>query len=183
MSHEPGKEFRFNGLSVNDFVKLFNDPAAFGQKVEDSLRSLIVIDSVYGESYTSWLPVRFNLGGSYSLNENNRFNLLLNGVVWANKFYPAVSGSYNFTFRHFLELMVSYNVFNNQYSNIGGGVSISAGPLHIYAVSDNIPGLLAWKSTNNYSFQVGINILLGQHKNEVQAEPEAPRPESNPTQQ
>jgi hypothetical protein len=60
--------------------------------------------------------------------------------------------------------MVSYNLFNHQYTNLGGGISINAGPVQLYLISDNIPGLIFYKSTNNYSFQFGINILLGRNR-------------------
>ncbi|MEI6434433.1 MAG: DUF5723 family protein [Bacteroidota bacterium] len=168
VSHDPNAEFNFNGLTVKDFTEMFKDPAKFGKKVEDTLRKLIHIDSIYDVSYTSRLPLRFNVGGSYILNDHHRFNLLFNGISWAKTFHPALSASYNFTYKRFLELMVSYNVFNNQYTNIGGGVSISAGPIQLYLISDNIPGLIFYKSTNNYSFQFGLNIVLGKKSaNEV----------------
>ena len=185
VSHEPGKEFNFSGLNIKDFVEMFKDPIKFGKKVEDSLRKLIRIDSIYDVSYTTMLPLRFNVGGSYTLNDHHRFNLLLNSISWGKDFHPAISASYNYNYKRFLELMVSYNIFNNQFTNIGGGVSVSAGPIQFYLISDNIPGLLFYKSTNNYSLQFGINIILGRNRNpdEVPVIKDSPEPEKKENQQ
>lgn len=181
VSHEPGKDFKFSGFDLKDFVDLFNDPAKFGKKVEDSLRKLIHIDSVYDVAYTSRLPLRFNIGGSFILNENHRVNLLFNGISWAGEFHPAISASYNLNIGRFFELMASYNVFNNQYTNIGGGFSINAGPVQFYVLTDNIPGLIYYKSSNNYSVQFGLNILLGRNRESAQAQVnEPPREEVKP---
>jgi hypothetical protein len=163
VSHNPGNEFQFNGLNMSDFVEMFNDPAKFGQKVEDSLRKLVQIDSIYDEPYIDWLPLRFNAGGSYLINEHHRFNVLFEGISWAKQFHPALSLSYNYNYRKWLELTLSYNIYNRQYTNFGAGISVNAGPVQFYFLSDNIPGLIYYKGTNNYSFQVGINVLLGRN--------------------
>ena len=73
---------------------MLSDLSTFGEKMTDSIMDLAQIDTVYDEKYTSWLPVRYNVGGSYSLNEHHRFNLLLNGISWDHHFYPALSVSY-----------------------------------------------------------------------------------------
>jgi hypothetical protein len=166
VSHNPGAEFSFNGLTLKDFTDMIGNLNTFGQKISDSILTLVDIDTVYDQKYTAWLPVRYNVGGSYSLNENHRFNLLLNGISWAGHFHPAMSISYNYTLPHWLGLMVSYNLFNKQYTNIGAGLSINAGPIQLYAITDNLPAIIAYKGSNNYSVQVGINISIN-HKKQV----------------
>jgi hypothetical protein len=160
VSHDPGKEFTYNGMSMNEFADIFKDFSKFGTKVLDSLKHLIKIDSVYEVKYRSNLPTRFNIGGSYSPDERNHINILLNGISSAHHFYPAMSVSYMFNWTKHIGLALSYSIFNRQYTNIGGGISVSTGPIQLYLVSDNIPGLVFYRSTNNTSFQVGINILL-----------------------
>jgi hypothetical protein len=160
VSHEPGKEFTYDGMSMHEFADVFKDFSKFGTKVLDSLKHLIKIDTVYDVKYRSNLPARFNIGGTYSPDEKNHINILLNGISSAHHFYPALSVSYLYNWTSYLGLTVSYNIFNRQYTNFGGGISISAGPIQLYLVSDNLPGLIFYKSTNNTSFQFGINILL-----------------------
>jgi hypothetical protein len=181
VSHEPGKEFIYNGMSMHEFADLFKDFSKFGTKVLDSLKHLVHIDSVYNVKYRSNLPARFNIGGSYSPNEKNHINILLNGISWDHHFYPALSLSYLYNWTPYLGLTLSYNVFNRQYTNFGGGISISAGPIQLYLVSDNLPGLVFYKNTNNTSFQFGINILLkgkaAKPESQSPATPEQPAPE------
>jgi len=164
VSHEPGKEFSYDGMSLHDFADLFKDFSKFSTKVLDSLKHLAHIDSVYGTSYRSNLPAQFNIGGTYSPNDRNHFNLLLNGISWDHHLYTALSVSYFYNWTRYFGLTASYNIFNRQYTNIGGGISIAAGPMQFYLVSDNIPGLIAYKSTNNVSFQFGMNIILSGRK-------------------
>jgi hypothetical protein len=181
VSHNPGDEFVFNGLTLNDFIDMISDMASFGQKLTDSIMDLAKIDTVYGNKYTSWLPVRYNLGGSYSFNEHHRVNLLLNAISWNKEFYPALSVSYYYQIQNRLGLMLSYNMFNHQYTNFGAGLSVSAGPVQLYVVSDNIPGFIYYKGTNNSSVQFGINISINRKKEappEPEPVPEEPVPET-----
>jgi hypothetical protein len=160
VSHNPGEEFSYSGLTFHNFSEMFDDLDGFGKKMTDSLSDLIHIDTVYGEQYTTMLPVRYNAGGSFIINERSSVNLLLNGVSFGHHLYPALSVSYSYNIKSILGLIGSYNIFNNQYWNFGGGITVSAGPLQLYVVSDNIPGLIAWKATNNSSIQFGINVAL-----------------------
>jgi hypothetical protein len=177
VSHNPGEEFTFNGLTLKDFVEMLDSLDTFGKKLTDSILDLVHVDSVYGRKYTSWLPVRYNIGGSYAINDHHRFNLLLNGVSWDHHFYPALSVSYYYQLPRILGLMVSYNIFNRQFTNIGAGLSINVGPVQLYVISDNIPGLIFYRSTNSYSLQFGINISInGKRK----APAEEPKPETPP---
>lgn len=176
VSHEPGKTFRFDGLTLADFVDLFDDPDQFARKVEDSLRALIRIDSVYDVTYTSRLPMRFFVGGTWMPAPNHRISLLFNGTSWDQDFHGALSMGYNYTLRRLGELHVSYNIFNRQYFNIGTGFTIHAGPIQVYAMTDNLPGLVFYRQSNNYSFQFGINILLNRNRGITEMPTETPAP-------
>jgi hypothetical protein len=176
-SQDPGEEFAFNGLSLDDFIDMIGNMDSFGRKLSDSILDLVKIDTVYGNTYTSWLPVRYNLGGSYSFNEHHRLNLLLNGISWNKQFYPALSVSWYYQLPKRLGLMASYNIFNNQYTNFGAGLSVSAGPVQLYAISDNFPGLIWYKGTNNSSIRFGINISIA-HKKEHPPEDVPVQPEN-----
>lgn len=171
VSHNPGEEFAFDGLMLENFVEMLSDINTLGKKLTDSIMDLVEIDSVYDEKYTTWLPARYYLGGSYSINEHHRVNLLLNGISWDHRFNPALSVSYYYNLPRLLGLMVSYNIFNNQFTNIGAGISISAGPIQLYVISDNVPGLMFYRSTNSSSIQFGINISIKPKREVVNEEP------------
>ena len=160
VSHNPGAEFIFDGLRLDDFIEMAGNMDTFAQGLTDSILNLAEIDTIYGRKYTTGLPVRYNLGGTYTLNNNHHFNLLLNGISWGHRFYPALSVSYYYQLPRILGLMVSYNIFNRQFTNIGAGISINAGPVQLYVISDNVPGLIAYRSTSNSSIQFGLNITV-----------------------
>jgi hypothetical protein len=164
VSQNPGEEFYFEGLTFDDFTDMLGNLDSFGKKLTDSILDLVNVDTVYGEKYASRLPIRYNLGGSYSFNEHHRLNLLLNGISANHHFYPSLSVSYYYQLQQKLGLMFSYNIFNNQYTNIGAGFSVNAGPMQFYIISDNVPGLIFYRGTNNSSVQFGINITLNPDK-------------------
>jgi hypothetical protein len=177
VSHNPGEEFVFKGFTLQDFIDMLGSVDTFGKKLSDSILDLVHTDTVYGGKYTTWLPVRYNLGGSYAINEHHHFNLLLNGISWDHHLYPALSVSYYYQLPRLLELMVSYNIYNNQFTNIGAGLSVNAGPIQLYVISDNIPGLIYYRGTTSSSIQFGINISIN-HKRE--GPQEVPKPEEKP---
>jgi hypothetical protein len=168
VSHNPGEEFVFDGFTLDDFIEMAENLDTFGKKLTDSIFDLVHIDSVYDVKYTTWLPVRYNIGGSYAINDHHHFNLLFNGISWDHHFYPALSVSYYYQLPRLLGVMISYNIFNNQFTNFGTGISINAGPVQLYVVSDNLPGLIFYHSTNNYALQFGINVSI--NKKEAPAE-------------
>ena len=73
VSHNPGEELAFDGLSLKDFTDMIGNIDTFGTKLSDSILNLVKIDSVYDSKYTSWLPVRYNIGASYAINDHHSF--------------------------------------------------------------------------------------------------------------
>ncbi|MCX6305783.1 MAG: DUF5723 family protein [Bacteroidetes bacterium] len=183
VSRHPGEEVSFNGLTLKDFTDMIGDLESFGRKLSDSILEQAKIDTVYGQKYTTWLPVRYNIGGTYALNDHHHFNLLFNGVSWDHHFYPAMSVSYYYQLPRILGVMVSYNIFNRQFTNIGAGLSVNAGPVQLYIISDNLPGLIYYRGSDSYSIQFGINIAIGKKKAVVAAEQAPQADPANKTQE
>lgn len=171
VSKEPGKEFRYTGMSISDFMDMFTDLSSFGKRVSDSIFDLIKIDSVKDVKYSAGIPVRFNVGGSYQINEKSSVNLLLNGVSCNQHFYPAVSAAYSFNWTKSVAFNVSYSIFNRQYTNVGLGITLNMGSTQLYLVTDNLPSYFFRRGTNNASFQFGFNILFGRNKTIAEPEP------------
>ncbi|MDP4281758.1 MAG: DUF5723 family protein [Bacteroidota bacterium] len=162
ISHNPGSEVQYSGMNLHDFVKAFDDPGGFGKEVLDSVSNLVKIDSVYGGKYITYLPTRFNIGGVYTLDPHNCLSIVYDGISCAHHLSSAFGLSYTYTLKNFLGLTASYNIFNRQYWNFGGGINLKAGPIQLFIISDNVPGLIIWKSTNNASIYFGINISIYQ---------------------
>ena len=164
ISKEPGAAFEFRGLNLKDFVSLFESPELFAKRVEYSLRALARIDSVYDVAYSALLPWRIRAGGSWQFNRNSRLNLLAGGTGWNHTFRPEISLSYNLMVRRYFEMIFSYNIYNNKFTNVGAGFSLSAGPVQIYAVSDNLAGFVFPRQASSLSFRAGLNILLNPNR-------------------
>jgi hypothetical protein len=160
VSQEPGEEFEFKGYKLGEFMSLFEDFESMGNTLLDSISNYFEFDTISNVIYNSRLPVRINAGGTYTLNDQHHFNLLLNGISWNHHLSPALSVSYYYNPKPFVGILLSYNLYNRQYTNFGIGLSINGGPIHLYCVTDNLPGLISIKSTNNASIQFGITIFL-----------------------
>ncbi len=178
ISRHPEEIFEFDGFSLQDFIDMCSDLNMVGQKITDSIFDLVEIDTLYSQSYTSWLPVRYNLGATWSVNDHHHFNLLLNGVSYNRHFSPGLSASWYYQLPRILGLMVSYNVYDRRFTNVGFGLSVSAGPVQLYALTDNLTGLLFYHRTRGYSFHFGINIALRDRAKQEEIPAAAPAAES-----
>ncbi|HNY04039.1 MAG TPA: DUF5723 family protein [Bacteroidales bacterium] len=180
ISHHPGEIFEFDGFSLQDFIDMLSNINLVGQKITDSVVDLVEIDTVYSSPYTSWLPTRYNLGGTWSFNEHHHLNLLLNGVSWHGRLSPGLSASWYYELPKILGLMVSYNVYDRRFTNVGFGLSVHAGPIQLYALTDNLTGLIFYHRTRGYSFHVGLTIAIHDKEGSAPAPTRAPDPEATP---
>lgn len=163
VSRDPNASFTYEGIKLGDFV---NDSAtvegAFDSTI-DSLSAEFAIDSL-NESYKTWLAPQFYIGGNYHINEFQNAGLLFYGTRFDKKFFPGVSLSYNLRVKRWLGASIAYSAYNRSFTNVGAGISLNAGPVQFYFVSDNILGAIFPQSTKNIHFQALLNLTFGRKK-------------------
>ena len=160
-SKRPGEVVTFRGIDINDFVSKDKSLGDALKVVTDSLIEQFKVDSIYNQSYKTFLPVRFYAGADFNINDKNTVGILFHGQFYDKKLLPAFSLSYYTQLGRMLGLSASYNIMNNSYNNIGAGLSLNLGAMQIYASSDNILAIPFYKSAQNAHLHAGLVFTFG----------------------
>ncbi len=87
--------------------------------------------------------------------------MLIRTELYRNRLHPSLTVSAN-TFNYkTLNASVSYTVQNGEFTNIGAGIGLKAGPVHLHLISDNIPGLFMLDKTRNVNIRFGLSFVPG----------------------
>ncbi|MFZ4704796.1 MAG: DUF5723 family protein [Bacteroidales bacterium] len=162
-SRRPGEEINFIGVDINEFINKDTIRNAF-QAVIDSLTDKFKIDSVYNQAYKTYLPMRLYAGADFNINDKNTVGILFHGQFYDKKLIPAFSLSYYTQLGRFLGFSASYNIMNKSYNNVGVGLSLNAGPMQIYATTDNILAFSDYKTARNVNVHSGLVWTFGRNK-------------------
>lgn len=158
-------EYDFTGLELNPFDLAedytFEDylDSTLGQ-MADSLVGFLQFTP--GGAYSKRLNTKLFAGVSYYLMPNINLGILSRTDFLNGKVSEQVSASANFSTGRFLNLSLSYSYMNAYYKNIGAGLSINAGPLNLYLISDNVLNIVCWpEEARSVNLWFGLNFVFG----------------------
>jgi hypothetical protein len=112
------------------------------------------------DGYSTAMPTRFFINGTYEVIESLEVGASLYGEVLHDKFHPAFALSVQKEFGEMFQVGAIWAFRNQRASNFGLNFSAKFGPVQLYAVSDNIPSVFVPYKSKNVNFRVGLNILL-----------------------
>lgn len=158
-------QFVFNGVDLNslpDSIQTFDGPFldSLGQAILDSINSTFQPDTT-NVAYNAPTIPRFYVGGNYLINESMDAGLLFSGELYHGVFRPSLTASYNLRVGRTLQLSASWSYANRSFLNPGLGFSVNAGPIQLYAVTDNILAPFAPQSVKQVHIHAGINLCIG----------------------
>ncbi len=177
VSSNPNASFTYQGIDLNTFL---NDSTTIDKAVElvfDSLNASFALDTL-NRSYKTRLGAQIYAGAQYVLNNESFASVLVQGHFFDKKIHPALALSYNYTIEKYLNASINYSMYNRSYLNLGVGLALNAGPVQLYAVSDNALGLFVYNqyrivnngsttdikypgNTKNLNLRVGLNLTIG----------------------
>lgn len=128
----------------------------------DSLLKLLE-GSVSRNSFTTWLPTRFMLSGTYRLNNRNSIGAMVQGYYYWKHFVGAYTVSYTRKTR-LLDFTANYSIVGRNFANIGLGLAAKAGVAQFYLVQDNILGYFIPQQTQLIHLRLGVNFVWGEIK-------------------
>lgn len=175
VSTNPDAEFTYNGIDINQYSTDSTTYQDALQDAVDSLFSKLHIDTLH-ESYKTNLPTRIYCGGNYYLNERNFAAVLISGQYYNKKMHPAATVSFNSMVVKGLNLSISYTMVNNTYNNLGFGFAFNDYDVQLFAVTDNIIGVIFPTRAQQISLRAGINLKFGnitERKNKPVSPPKA----------
>ncbi len=115
-----------------------------------------------GRAYSSRLNTKLYLGASWNVTPNINFGLLSRTDFLRNAVTEQVTASANFTAGRFLNFTLSYSYINSYFKNVGAGISLNAGPLNLYVISDNALNAVFWpQETRSANLWFGMNLVFG----------------------
>ncbi|MDZ4668138.1 MAG: DUF5723 family protein [bacterium] len=136
------------------------------QDLIDSMAQIFKPVQGTSSTYKTNFSPKVYFGLQYNLYKSGSVGLVGYGEMWKGKFYPGASVSFTQRVWRLLDLRVNYNIYREQYQNVGAGLSLSLGPLVVYAVSDNLLGWAPLDGTlrlnSHYTnARLGINLNIG----------------------
>lgn len=122
--------------------------------------------SVFGlrqenEAYFSNLAPEIYMGASYRITDKINGGALVHTQIYKNRIHPSLTLSGNAYVTNYLSGSISYTLQNKEFDNIGAGISLRLGAVHLHAMTDNIPGLIWFEDTRNINVRFGISLLFG----------------------
>ena len=158
-------DYDYAGLEVNPFD--FTGDLSFGDYVDssfsaigDSLADELEISPI--DSYNSRLNPKLYIGATWWATPGINFGILSRTDFLRETIYEQLTASANFAAGRVLNFTLSYSFMNNNWKNFGAGIALNAGPLNIYAVSDNVLNAAFWpEEAQSMNLWFGINLVFG----------------------
>jgi hypothetical protein len=159
VTEDPSKTVEFYGV---DFKTFFKDSVNFDKTLEDILDTMQMKFKIResSESYRTFLPTNFYLGGNFWITKRHNFGILFYGNYYQKKLNPAVTISYNGKLTRVLGLSVSYSMINKSFVNGGIGFTLNGGPFQYYMVADNLLGIIFYRNMNTVDLRMGMNFTF-----------------------
>lgn len=158
-------DYDFSGLEVNPFE--FTGDLSFGDYVDSSFSAMADslaggLEFIPGGSYNSHLNPKLYVGASWWATPGINFGLLSRTDFLKETIFEQLTASANFAAGRVLNFTLSYTYTTAYWKNIGAGISLNAGPLNLYLISDNTLNALFWtKEARAVNFWFGVNLVFG----------------------
>jgi hypothetical protein len=129
----------------------------------------LVLDSLTGifnfnateNTFRNNLVPKVYVGATYSLTPGTVFGGLIRADYFNSRFHPSLTLSATKKLTRILTLSASYTARQNSYANFGVGMSLNAGPLQLYILSDNASNFLYLEDTRGAHVHFGLNVTIG----------------------
>lgn len=160
-------DYEFRGLELNPFSP---EDLTFGERLDTAFSQLGDslnggLSFISGGAYTKRLNTKVFVGASYFITPKFNLGLLSRTDFLNGNISPQVTASANVTTGRFVNLSVSYSYKNAYLKNLGAGLSLNAGPVNLYLISDNVLNILFWpQEARSVNFWFGMNMVFGYRK-------------------
>lgn len=158
-------EYTYNSIEVNPFG--FSDDLTFDDYLDSTLTALLdtlsgPLEFTQGTKYMGRLNTKVYVGASWYATPNISFGILSRTDFLKASIAEQVTASANLSTGRFLNFTLSYSWINNYFKNIGTGLSINAGPMNFYVISDNALSSVFWtQEAQTVNLWFGMNLTFG----------------------
>lgn len=166
--HQGSYELEYDYTSVDvDPFDFINDDVDIDSYTDSTLTALADtllggLNLAPGQPYSSRLNSKLYLGASWYITPRINFGLLSRTDFLRNAIVEQVTATANFTTGRILNFTLSYSYINSYFKNLGAGISLNAGPVNIYVISDNVLNAVFWpQEARSANLWFGMNLVLG----------------------
>ncbi len=154
--------FIFRGIDASPLFEA-DDTSSFEDLAEELLDSLAdVFDPVVEHTaYTTTLAPKLYVGGTFGLTPWMRLGVLSRSEFQKKNVIQSFTFSANASVKRWLNFTVSYTLANNAYDNLGAGLSLRAGPVQFYLMTDYALGYVHPDQSKALGGWFGLNLLFG----------------------
>ena len=158
-------DYDFTSQEIDPFE--FTDDFTFNDWIDstfsgigDSLAGALEFSP--GGVYSRRLNTKLYIGASWYASPNISFGLLSRTDFLRENVVEQLTASANLKAGRFLHFTLSYSYINSYFKNIGAGISINAGPLNLYVISDNTLNAVFWpQEVQSANLWFGMNFVFG----------------------
>jgi hypothetical protein len=178
-SEHANETFTFSGLEMSEFLN--NGSLADSISVLDTLDKHFNLES-FEEPYNCSLTASANLGGAYNLTNNDQFGLLIRAYFPQGQIRTTYTLNYRRTFGDVFTGVVNYT-FTDRGAQIGMGLSVRAGAVTLYAMTDAFRSMIEPATIQAFNAHFGMSLAFGRKKkNDIDVDVPDPMipPETDP---
>jgi len=149
-------ETTYDGFDFAQFVE--NDSVSF-ESTLDSLENTFNF-SEENENYSTNMPVKIYLSGTYQLNEKIQLGGLLYYENYRGEHFPVLGLSVNTKFKKIFNVGATYSARKDSVFNLGLNFAIKYKAFQLFATADNVVGAFQPYKSSNVNFRTGLNLLF-----------------------
>lgn len=167
------KTFSVVGIQYDDVFKdtgtaISNlDPNGYLREIADTITNNFIADLEESSSYTKWLNLRFNVGGSIYASPNDRFNFTFTGKFINGVFVPSGCISYHRNCGKWFDFVVGNTFKTNAIFNPGVGLNLTLEVFQIYLAVDYANTFIFIDRARNLNVALGVNFVAPLSKAKV----------------
>jgi hypothetical protein len=149
-------EYKFNGIDINQYM---NDEEGSSNVLDSLSNSFGPTEN--SDPYKTYIPTHIYANALYQINAKSTVSGMLHGQVFRETVQPTITAAYNRKVLNCLAASINYSMINHHFNNVGAGVSVNAGPVQFYLISDNLIGTINPLSNHTLHVNFGINLVFG----------------------
>lgn len=146
----------YNGFDFSQFAD--NSSVSFDTAI-DTLQSVFNFEEK-NENYSTNLPTRIYLSGTYQLNDIIQLGGLFYNEIYEGQNFPVFAVSGNAKVTKILNAGVVYSGRKDSFVNLGLNFAVKLGPAQIFATTDNILAVAKPFEKSNVNVRAGVNVLF-----------------------
>ena len=148
---EQTNDFEYRGPQGADIEDYIGD-------ITDSIVNMYLQNRGDHDPYFYWLSPKLYLGATYKWKPKIEFGAMTKTRFFQNRLIPSATISANVKPLKFVSFTLSYSYLNNNFNNIGMGLSLRGKHTQFYLLTDNFSSGIWPLAARGFNLRFGFNI-------------------------